>query len=191
MSELDELDIANMTKENFQEKLAIYCRAIELIENRNPMKKHNEQIITNLSTFIKRNKKLLHLNLDSTQLSEYMLFNLCKCLTRAQSLLSLHASGNPGISVELKEMLWRRIRAKDPHEPIINIQMEKETKKDWKKTIGGQKREQMLKESLEVRAMAKRALDKGGLTEVAATHHDTKLIFTRYLGHRMDIPGSG
>ena len=39
--------------------------------------------------------------------------------------------------------------------------------------------------------MAKRALDKGGLTEVAANHHDKKLIFTRYLGHRLDIPNSG
>ena len=83
MSELDELDIANISAENFQEKLAIYIKAITAIEERNPMKKHNEQIIANLSTFIKRNKKLLHLNLDSTQLSEYMLFNLCKCLTRA------------------------------------------------------------------------------------------------------------
>ena len=66
MSELDELDIANISAENFQEKLAIYIKAITAIEERNPMKKHNEQIIANLSTFIKRNKKLLHLNLDST-----------------------------------------------------------------------------------------------------------------------------
>ena len=88
-------------------------------------------------------------------------------------------------------MLWRRIRAKNPHEPTVTIALEKEANKNWKKEMGGQKREKMLKESLEVRAMAKRALDKGGLTEIAATHHDTKLIFTRYLGHRLDIPGSG
>ena len=43
--------------------------------------------------------------------------------------------------------------------------------------------DKLLKESLEVREMAKRALDKGGLTEIAATHHDTNLIFNRYLGH--------
>jgi len=57
--------------------------------------------------------------------------------------------------------------------------------------MGSKKREQALKESLEVRAMAKRALDNGGLTEIAATSSNTKLIFTRYLGHRLDIPGSG
>jgi hypothetical protein len=125
MSEVDELDINNITKLNYQTKLAIYTKALEHIESKNPMKKHNEQIIANLSQFIKRNKNLHHLNLDSTQLSEYMLFMLCKCLTRAQSLLALHASGNPGISVELKEILWRRIRAKDPHEKMNIINFEK------------------------------------------------------------------
>jgi len=69
-----------------------------------------------MSEFIKRNKKLIHLNMDATQLSEYMLFNLCKCLTRAQSLVAFHASGNPGITLELKEILWRRVRASNYHE---------------------------------------------------------------------------
>ena len=49
----------------------------------------------------------------------------------------------------------------------------------------------MLKQSLEIRQMAKRTLDDGGLTEVATKHHDTTLIFTRHLGHKTDIPGSG
>ena len=49
----------------------------------------------------------------------------------------------------------------------------------------------MLKESLEVRTMAKKALDDGGLTEMAANFHATTLIFTRWLGHKYDIPGSG
>jgi hypothetical protein len=66
MSELDELDINNITKVNYQVKLAIYIKAIEQIENKNPMKRHNEQIIGNLAEFIKRNKNLQHLNLDST-----------------------------------------------------------------------------------------------------------------------------
>jgi len=83
---------------------------METLEKMNPMYKHNNKIVTNMSEFIKRNKKLLHLNMDSTQLSEWMLYNLCKCLTRAQSCVAFHASGNPGITYELKELLWRRVR---------------------------------------------------------------------------------
>ena len=41
-----------------------------------------------------------------------------------------------------------------------------------------------------MRELAKRAPGAKGLTEVAAEHHDEKLIFTRWLGHKSDIPGS-
>jgi hypothetical protein len=50
--------------------------------------------------------------------------------------------------------------------------------------------DKLLKESLEVRDMAKKGQDRGGLTAVAANHHDIKLVFNRYLGHKQDIPGS-
>ena len=61
-----DFDWKTISKENFNEKLQIYINEISLNEAKNPMKKHNEQIIANLSQFIKRNKRLLHLNLDST-----------------------------------------------------------------------------------------------------------------------------
>jgi len=84
--------------------------------------------VVNISTFIKRNKKLLHLNLDSCQLTEGMLFRIVKCLTRAMSIVALHASGNPGISNELRQILWRRIRAKNPMENPAKIGVDR----NWK-----------------------------------------------------------
>jgi hypothetical protein len=39
---------------------------LERQEVKNPMRKHNDQITANLSEFIKRNRKLLHFNIDST-----------------------------------------------------------------------------------------------------------------------------
>ena len=121
-----------MTKENFQEKLELYLSRLEKQEIGNPMRKHNDQITANLSEFIKRNKKLLHFNIDSTQLTEYMLFQLCKCLTRAQSLLSLHASNNPGITEDLKQYIWRRVRAKNPVVQYHHIEMEEDKEeKSW------------------------------------------------------------
>ena len=106
----EDLEKQEITKDNFTAKLALYVNKLETLEKLNPMYSHNKSVIANLSQFIKRNKKLLHLNLDSTQLSEFMLFMLCKCLTRAQSCISFHVSGNPGITAELREILWRRVR---------------------------------------------------------------------------------
>lgn len=84
-------------------------------------------------TFIKRNKKLLHLNLDNTQLSEFMLFKISCSLTRATSLLVFHASGNPGITNELKELIWRRIRCIDPHIKKEKVELIGADKKnDWR-----------------------------------------------------------
>lgn len=100
-------------------------------------------------------------------------------------MLSVHASGNPGITPELKEFLWRRIRCVDYHEaPIKIIEPEHD---DWRKTaIGSKKREEMIKTNVEVLEMSKKAADHGSLTEYATKKIDNEkfLMFTRYLGHK-------
>ena len=59
---------------------------------------------------IKRNKELLHLDLSQTNLTEYMLWHIGKALTRARSVISLHLSGNQGVTPTLIEQLRTRIR---------------------------------------------------------------------------------
>jgi hypothetical protein len=51
----------------------------------------------------------------------------------------------------------------------------------------------LLKENLDIRHANQRCLDDTGLTEVIAKtgHSDQKFVFTRILGHKGDIPGSG
>jgi hypothetical protein len=53
-----------------------------------------------------------------------MLYGIVKCLTRAMSIVSLHCSGNPGINNELRQILWRRIRAKNPMDNPAKIGLE-------------------------------------------------------------------
>jgi hypothetical protein len=89
-----------------------------------------------MAKFIKRNKKLTHINLDATQLTEYMLYNLARCLTRSQSCCVLHASGNPGITPNLREFLWRRVRAKDIHEKKLKVDIDSKAA-DWQKAMVG------------------------------------------------------
>ena len=77
------------------------------------MKDHNIETIKNLERFIKRNKQLIHLDLTQTNLTEYMLWKLGSSLARAKSLVSIHFSGNQGITPALKHHLLSRIRCKE------------------------------------------------------------------------------
>ena len=61
---------------------------------------------------IKRNKALLHLDLSQTNLTEYMLWHIGKALSRARSVISLHLSGNQGITPTLLKQLQPRIRCR-------------------------------------------------------------------------------
>jgi hypothetical protein len=48
----------------------------------------------------------------------------------------LHASGNPGITPNLREFLWRRVRAKDIHEKKLKVDID-DKKADFKKELVG------------------------------------------------------
>jgi hypothetical protein len=128
--DLESLERPEITPENYQAMLGKYLIMLKNKEKKNPLSYENQEMIEYLATFIKRNKKLQHMNLDSTGLSEFMLFHLVANLTRSQSCLSLHVSGNPGITYMLKEMLWRRIRAKDPHYEVKKVDVERDWKRD-------------------------------------------------------------
>ena len=71
---------------------------------------------------IKRNKELLHLDLSQTNLTEYMLWHIGKALTRARSVISLHLSGNQGVTPTLIEQLRIRIRC-SPKLPETSMQI--------------------------------------------------------------------
>jgi hypothetical protein len=82
-----------------------YEKYLETQDLNLPLYSHNYDIVYYLGKFIKRNKNLIHLDLSHTQLTEGMLWWIGSTLTRAPSLSSLHLSGNPGITSELKRQL--------------------------------------------------------------------------------------
>ena len=83
-----------MTFEEYEKVLKIENKELEYA-------KHNLKIIRHLTRFIKRNQQLMHFNLTQTNLTEYMLWKLGSALNRAKSLVSLHLSGNQGITPAL------------------------------------------------------------------------------------------
>lgn len=112
-----------------------------------PLYSHNYEIVYYLGKFIKRNKNLIHLDLSHTQLTEGMLWWLGSTLTRAPSLASLHLSGNPGITSELKRQLQLRIRCKKittQNKIILEQDQDHTTSPDVKNV-------QKLKETMQVR----------------------------------------
>ena len=174
-----------ITDKNYEKRLAAFIERIEKLEELHPLKDDNKEIVEYLSRFIKRNKKLLHLNLDSTQLNEWMLFKLSISLRRSTSCVSFHASGNPGMTPEFKELIWRRLRCKDPHQKYHKIDYDRD-QKCVMASSGGRGRK--IKENLEVRAHAQRKLDD---VSMGIEINENKLVFTRQLGHKIDIPMAG
>jgi Ran GTPase-activating protein (RanGAP) involved in mRNA processing and transport len=56
---------------------------------------HQELAATFLASIIKRNRRLQHLNLENTGITDTMMKILSSALRRAPSLLSIHLSNNP------------------------------------------------------------------------------------------------
>lgn len=67
-------------------------------------------VIQNLQQLIKRNKKLQHLDLTGTGLTEFMMLKIGDAIARAKSLLSIHLCSNPGSTPRVKDFLANRIK---------------------------------------------------------------------------------
>jgi hypothetical protein len=70
-------------------------------------------VINLLGEIIKKNKSLLHLNLDAVGLTEVMVCMIGKIMRRAKSLLSIHMSYNPGSLPKAIETVRQTIHAKE------------------------------------------------------------------------------
>jgi len=76
-------------------------------------------IMAKVTKFMKYNKNLLHLDLSNTGLNEQMVRTIATALKRSRSIISLHLSGNPGITPESKEFLFERVRCCRPRPSIF------------------------------------------------------------------------
>jgi hypothetical protein len=72
-----------------------------------------------ITKFMKYNKNLLHLDLSNTGLNEQMVRTIATALKRSRSIVSLHLTGNPGVTAEAKEFLFERVRCCRPRPSIF------------------------------------------------------------------------
>eukprot|EP00347_Sterkiella_histriomuscorum_P014450 403360819 len=124
----------------------------------------NTKIMISLSNFIKYNKNLLHLDISNTGMTQPMLWSLGTALRRSRSLVSIHLSGNPGVTEQLKEYLHQR----SPRQQYIEegVQL---------KQVFQQKKQQNTHFEQDNQAQSE----------------NKKLIIQRFLGHKRDIKLSG
>ena len=76
-------------------------------------------IMAKITKFMKHNKNLLHLDLSNTGLNEQMVRTIATALKRSRSIISLHLTGNPGVTPEAKEFLFERVRCCKPRPNIF------------------------------------------------------------------------
>lgn len=57
----------------------------------------------NIFTLLRENKKLIHLDLTATNLSEAAIRHILPAIRKSKSLQGIHLSGNPGVTDEVKD----------------------------------------------------------------------------------------
>ena len=70
------------------------------------------KVTDHLFTFLKTNKKLIHLDLTATNLSENAMLQILPAIRKAKSMQGIHLSGNPGITEHFKNEVRSLLKTK-------------------------------------------------------------------------------
>ena len=169
--------------------------------------------IMKLCRFIKLNHNLMHLNLSGMGMTQEMMHEFGRAMRRTKSLVSLHLSQNNGNTKELREYLLERAHVKQ-FEPIFRPDFKQVDNLEYRDACGhggrrpfklensiifGEREDEetriaqgksKISEQLHLKHMLK---DKRGSVNRQLGENDASemLIFTRYLGHKAEMPGSG
>lgn len=65
-----------------------------------------------LTRFIKYNPNLLHLDLQGTGLTCYIIKEIARALRKSRSIIGIHLGENPGLTEEIKEYIFGRVHCK-------------------------------------------------------------------------------
>ena len=157
----------------------------------------------NVTHLLKHNKNLQHVNLTNTGLTEHMLLQIGKALTRSKSLLSIHLCMNPGATPRVSDYLHKRVRCmpRDEHlrfsvaDAISRLTRTSNKKKLLRQlTLGREEAgdRPIARETIKLKQNMERKRIHSLVNELPSEEAtDNRLIFTRVLGHKPDMPGAG
>ena len=138
------------------------------------------KVKSQLYGFLRYNKKLIHLDLTATNLSESAILHILPAIKRAKSLQGIHLSGNPGVTDAVKNEARKMLKT-HPNEAKKTLSLVKfftpETLERYQ--------EQWLREAIKIKNInAGKSLVQNGVTEDKYFELSTKMILTRYLSHK-------
>ena len=71
---------------------------------------------------MKKNRKLQHLDLSSTNLPSHVIIHLCDRLRKSRSILSVHFTDNPGLlEPTLEATMYHLLKCKEKQGPPIKL----------------------------------------------------------------------
>ena len=151
------------------------------------MSENMVQVADSLLRFVRIDKRLIHLDLSQTNLSEQMILNIIPGIKKSRSLMAVHFSGNPGVTKRLKEEAKSILKAKVVvARPALNLQrcLSQATLKKYSQLF--------MQESIKIKQLNNlKRIVQNGATDDKYFSPDQKLIFSRYLLHKKEIPLSG
>ena len=83
--------------------------------NMNKVLETEIKVKSHLRSFLRNNKKLIHLDLTATNLSENAILHILPAIKKTKSLQGIHLSGNPGVTEKVKEKA-RKLLKTNPNE---------------------------------------------------------------------------
>ena len=139
-----------------------------------------------LFRLVRHGKRLIHLDLTSTNLAEQILEQMLPGIKRSRTLMSVHFSGNPGVTKRVQQEAQRILKAKAVvPKQALNLQrcLSQATLKKYA--------HHFVQESIKIKQLNNlKRIVQNGSTDDSFFADDQKLIFTRYLMHKQEIPGS-
>ena len=142
--------------------------------------------IENLSKFIKKDPVLIHVDLTNCGLNEKQLWYFGKTLRRSKSLRALHLCGNVGITGRVLNYLSDRAHCIQDGGIINNMEIYM-----LPSALKEVKTEEEDKETALVKHIKQHKRNETSGNDAIIDENKKTLIFSRFLGHKEDIPGSG
>lgn len=134
---------------------------------------------------LRSNKKLIHLDLSATNLTEDAILHILPAIKRATSLQGVHLSGNPGVTEAVRNEARSLLKTHPCEEPTTMNLMKlfsSETMQNY--------RDKWLRESIKIKHISiGKSLVQNGATSDKYIDPGTKMILMRYLSQKDEIPG--
>ena len=94
------------------------------------MTEYNKLLANHLRQFIWINRKLIHVDLSYTNLSEGIIYKLIPAIRKGKTLMSIHLSGNPGATDMVKQYAKVTLKCKPQVMSFDGLDIEQVLKKN-------------------------------------------------------------